>query len=83
MSTINEVNKMKEVRLTHTDLKQLSFINEYNQIDSIKFMEYAQEQKKKGVRVMLDNKIENITVLDNEPIDYAGELIESKVDIIK
>lgn len=32
---------------------------------------------------MLDNKIDNITVLDNEPIEYAGELIESKVDIIK
>lgn len=74
---------MKELKLTHTDLKQLSLINEYNQLDSIKFMAYAQEQKKKGVRVMLDNKIENITVLDNEPIDYAGELIESKVDIIK
>lgn len=74
---------MKEVRLTHTDLKQLTLINEYNQLDSIKFMEYAQEQKKKGVRVMLDNKIDNITVLDNEPIEYGGELIESKVDIIK
>lgn len=47
MSTINEVNKMKEVKLTHTDLKQLTLINEYNQLDSIKFMEYAQEQKKK------------------------------------
>ncbi|MCH4983761.1 hypothetical protein [Macrococcus sp. PK] len=74
---------MKEVRLTHTDLKQLTLINEYNQLDSIKFMEYAQEQKKKGVRVMLDNKISNITVLDNEPIEYAGEIIESKVDIIR
>ncbi|MGK0555444.1 hypothetical protein [Macrococcus capreoli] len=74
---------MKEVRLTHTDLKQLTLINEYNQLDSIKFMEYAQDQKKKGVRVMLDNKIENITVLDNEPIEYAGEIIEGKIDIIK
>lgn len=74
---------MKEVRLTHSDLNQLKLINEYNQLDSIKFMEYAQDQKKKGVRIMLDNKIENITVLDNEPIEYAGELIESKVDIIK
>ncbi len=74
---------MKEVILTHSDLKQLKLINEYNRLDSIKFMEYAQEQKKKGVRIMLDSKIENITVLDNEPIEYAGELIESKVDIIK
>ncbi|MBC9875550.1 hypothetical protein [Macrococcoides bohemicum] len=74
---------MKEVRLTHSDLNQLKLINEYNQLDSIKFMEYAQDQKKKGVRIMLDNKIENITVLDNEPIEYAGEIIESKVDIIR
>ncbi|HGO3551052.1 TPA: hypothetical protein ACK02A_002809 [Staphylococcus aureus] len=81
----NYINK--KVSLNH--LKEKGIADNNGVIDYKLYQEYKKDELKKGNKIMIDvkryslkNKLNEINIIDNEPIVYNGTKFYSNKDII-
>lgn len=81
----NYINK--KVSLNH--LKEKGIADNNGVIDYKLYQEYKKDELKKGNKIMIDvkryslkNELNEINIIDNEPIEYNGTKFYSNKDII-